>query len=272
MKQFNANRFGTLLKCHLREQRSHTLRYSLMLFLVLFSMDVLLTRTLSLHVLDEADYASAVYNTMGSQLIVLWSVFLAGASILTEHIKDQRQRVTFLMLPASNLEKYFVRLLYGSVLLPLLAVGAMVLADLLRMLLASAFGHPTLSGVAWLLSDSNGSEASDGSSVVWWLSVGMILVSHATYTLGGAVFRGKSFLWTSFILMVLFVVSVQALSYTGFLRNFPFVTYHPGQGLTLHPMFVPITVVCYVLAALFYWLSYRVFCRTQLVTRKYLNL
>ena len=67
--------------------------------------------------------------------------FSAAASSAFAHLSKRGSRISFLMLPASNLEKYIVRLLHFTIVLGAVFVIAVVLMELTRWFVAYSFDY-----------------------------------------------------------------------------------------------------------------------------------
>jgi len=177
------------------------------------------------------------------------------------------RRTALLMLPATPLEKILSRVVYVEVV-SLLAGCMFFVADGLHQLWLVLTDRPVLSAVPYFLKLIIGDP-----DARWfeWVSTWFINISITAYfLLGSLLFRKYQFLW-----MVLIVIAVMVTGY--YLFNWI-------QGdtatveTTVHSEFVEMITAlavgafCLLLAALFFYLSYRLFCRWQLTTRKYLNL
>jgi len=161
MKQFDSHRFATLVKWHLVSNRRELLNSFFFLTIVFFVMMMFLTQVVhhgDSYVWQEAvlvNYSHSVHQSMDAALFCIAVILIGGASRIFRNMKETRQRTTFLMLPASNLEKWLLRFLHATLLLFLLASLALVTADVVRMLLAPLWNRPLVSGVALLLSASS---------------------------------------------------------------------------------------------------------------------
>jgi hypothetical protein len=99
-----------------------------------------------------------------------------------------------------------------------------------------------------------------------------LLISHATYILGGALFRKSPFVLTTLVMFVLSVLVGQVLHDSQLLNEITLADYNPQTGLHISPWVWTAGTVNYLLALLFYWLSYKLFCRMQVINNKWLNL
>ena len=283
MNNFNFHRFSQALQCYFMTSRRQWLRYFGIFTLILFMADLFFTRIQGISYNDmvenwEMERALDIYrdHVEGSAVFGLVFFFIAmlfGASFLFSHMKETRQRTTYLMWPVSNLEKYLVPLVHNILLLAVGIIVAYHLADALRVLLDWTTGRVVVWGSP-LLWDIF-SRPFDGTP--WELNVfivGSYLWFHSLYILGGSLFRRQQFLLTSMAIVIgffLFVWTAHALAEeSGFNSRFEFMALHDGVW-QIHWSFYVILFVGYALIALHYWLSYKLFCRMQVINNKWLN-
>lgn len=144
-------------------------------------------------------------------LVTILYVFL-GLSGMFSNLSHKQSRISFFMLPASNLEKYLVRLLRSSVIFWGVIFICFVLADL-----AVWMAHTVLNGDPSLLLPRlpavfsavhdgffslTGPEALSNLTGVHYFTMGVhqlstIMAWMGTYILGAAVFRKQPFILTS---------------------------------------------------------------------------
>ena len=132
-----------------------------------------------------------------------------------------------------------------------------------------------MSGVALLLKDRNRVEVpvdSYKAFVFLFMMGSTLLISHATYILGGALFRKSPFVLTTLVMFVLSVLVGQVLHDSQVMNEITLVDYNMQTGLYVSPWVWIAGTVNYLLALLFYWLSYKLFCRMQVINNKWLNL
>ena len=284
MNNFDLHRFSQALKCYFMTSRRTWLRYFGIFTLVLFMADLFFTRIQGGNYNEMVEiwgqeHALSVYKDYVGGTAVFGIVFffiamLFGASFLFSHMKETRQRTTYLMWPVSNLEKYLVPLVHNILLLGVGTLVAYHLADALRVLLDWTTGRAVIWGSPYFWDIV--SRPFDGSAP-WEMTafiVGSYLWFHSLYILGGSLFRRQQFLLTSMVVVVgffLFVWTVHALvEMSGITRDINFVGWHDGVW-HIHWSVYLILIVGYGLTALHYWLSYKIFCRMQVINNKWLN-
>lgn len=220
---------------------------------------------------------------------------------IVSSINEKRKRESFLMLPASNLEKFLSLVVYSTVICIACAFLAIVLGDALRMLAYWAVGYQ---GMPYADGTYCNSVTSDyyGDTFYWWSSaipmlidnltptittydkvptdlmivqmsfiIGLILLIHSTYTLGGTLLRKYSFVGTSAFMIVidtLIIKLIMALGLTMFHSqwdNGVLQSYEIGlAGWVL-------TIAFPIFSVIFYWASFQIFKRFELITNKWLN-
>ena len=168
---------------------------------------------------------------------------------------DQR----LLMLPASNLEKYLMRYSYWLLLLPSFA-GSFVVADLLQYLVNWLLGHEG----RMLVMQYMGSPQLNIGAVPRPVGVCIVLTFvwiHSCYAIGATFFRSHKYSWimTSATLIVLGVILGVLLPHDEIARSISSDT-----AINLVRLW---DVIYLFLIALNFWLSYKFFCRQQVIGR-----
>lgn len=270
MKQFDLHRFGQLLKHHLLTSRGEIVRAFLWMTVSFFLLALFMTEVV--YNGSDFEYKDQTEGYVGMSLFFVSVIVLVAASRIISNMKDKPSRINYLMLPATNAEKYVVRLLHVSVLMPLLALLAVAAADLARMLVSLLWGRPFVLGMFSFLGNLHPEISFTGETVLLLLlAVGMTLFHHAVYVLGGTLFRKHPFLLTCAVMFFLFIVlSRGIIGLVSFITdNIDNIELSKTTTMTLG--YVAATVLLAV-DALIYWLSYKVFCRIQVINNKWLNL
>lgn len=280
MKQFDLNRFGRILKYHFYVTGPTWLRVIGIYTLVFFLFELFITRVQGMkynivaenHPIDFVYdiYAHQVSQTAQFGLFFLAIAMLFGAANLFSHLKTKPQRSTYLTLPASNLEKYLSSYLYAVVLLAVGTFVAYCVADALRVMLDLISGRVIIFGVPYFFEPFNFNDAP--SLLVVWL-IGILLYFHSVYILGGTLFRKLKFLLTSILVIIgIFLVLWGISASSGWIdwHRFPMSQNFEGETV-FHWLFYVMIVLSYLMTAIHYWLSYRIFCRMQVINHKWLN-
>ena len=167
------------------------------------------------------------------------------------------------MLPASNLEKFLAR--YLSSLSS--AVGILLtipLGDAVQYLTSLIYDAPNAQSV--LAYAYNTTAFSSMTKFEHWSSIILsFLAIHSMYLLGANFFRTRKYSWvfTSIVLWLLSAIIAGVIYW----RTDEFNVTGAGFKVTSWPgtlMNIAIIIICY-------WLSFRLFCRRQLIA-KYINL
>lgn len=248
---------------------------------------------------EPSAYVRNVAGFMTFGILALTLIYVSLMFTSFTSIGSKQQRSNFLMLPASNLEKFLALVVYVTFAGLIVSTVSLILGDLLRMGALAAWNqfHP-LQGVSFY---------PDGDNTIytyWWSSalpdvwnnfmpnfiesngyhyplqyqVMSVLSSllcavwvHSSYTLGGSLFRKYSFVVTTviiFLCMMLFLYVIYKLDQS----LFPSV-WRENQYVSQE-----VGLMAYVLCVLFivfscfnYWASFRIFKRFELITNKWIN-
>jgi hypothetical protein len=175
------------------------------------------------------------------------------------------------MLPASNFEKYLMRYSTWLILLPLYFV-AFFAADLVQYLVNVLAGHEgafvTVKMVDFF-EMVNGTltryyQGCEGNQKGRFLhsAIAVAIWIHSVYALGGTFFRSRKFSWAlttvAFIALTMLWVSIVPEKSDG------------NRAFSMHELIVW-DVIYLVWAIVNFWLSYRLFCRQQVIG-KFVNL
>jgi len=258
MIQFSLNRFGKLARWSLtNDKRYHVKSFfqNLVVFTLLFVFFTSIT--------IKWDKQDANYYPCALATIVVFAVTLIlGSSFMFYSMDRKHDMQTLLMLPASNLEKYLMRYASWIILLPIQLV-AFFAADLVQYLYGLVAGHELLQFVSSAVVDMLGN---------WWhkipadkhhvLAIRITLLAlwlHSVYALGATFFRFRKNSWiaTTAILLQLVLLLIWLL---------PGSVTDPGQRASTASHMV-INTVYVLMAVVNFWLSYRLFCRQQVIGR-----
>ena len=263
MIQFNFNRFGKLMRWSLTVDRGFYLKNLLNVFVVLSLLFIAFT-THFFHIIvmgENADYTMCFIVTMVMFIITV----VTGPSWMFSSMKSKHDLQTLLMLPASNLEKYLMRYSTWILLLPLYIV-AFFGADLVQYLVNVIWGNENLAFVTTEvindLSDTFTKLSKEDPRNMWHGGIATMLLFHSVYTLGGTFFRSHKFAWilTTVVIIVVCMLCIWLLP--------------DGTGYSDKDS-AQVTFGWDVFYAVWFlgnfWLSYRLFCRQQVIG-KFVNL
>ena len=272
-KTFDFNRFWQVLKWTILTEKKSILTAFLafvcaFLAIQLFSCFTIFDLT---HSLGSAATMAGMITCSG--LISFMSVYYASGVL--GNARTGQQRIIALMLPASNVEKFFARLLYCCIIMPVVIYLAVVASTGLRMLFELLAGHEGItSGLSYVFSGPtmrfNDNELELFSTFFY---VASSCWSISLFVLGGVFFHQRPFIWTA---ITIFAASLLLSTLTfyicymigedsikNFLMNF--------RGMTFETLDLLVSLLLTAFTVLNVWLSYRLYCRLQVVQHKWFN-
>ena len=291
MNNFDINRFGKTL----RWVTSVNFRKMMLWFtgsvLAVFLGEVL-TQFLNGH--SAPYYAISTFSAFMALILTLVSMIMVSSVVSS--INEKRKREAFLMLPATNLEKYLALVVYSTVICIAVAILAIVLGDSLRMGWYWAIGYSGPEHATIITTEF-------GETYYWWSSaipmlienltphllsrsevvpadlmivemafiIGGILWVHSLYTLGGTLLRKYSFVATTIFwifcgtILVRIILALDMTMFHSRWDNGELLEYEIGTISWILAILFPI------LSVLNYWASFRIFKGFQLITNKWLN-
>lgn len=221
-------------------------------------------------------------SVSGLFMFISFIIFFFCGSRIFINMKTKASRSLFLMLPATNMEKFTSRLLYTVLGTSLMIVASWIIADIIQFVF-SLFLTPGMQGslVGTVFEelflknnfDSSHFVVRNGTSVLGQtFPVGMFLLSltiftHSFFTLGGTVFRKSATLLTicsSFILMFLTVLI------SSFVDDDVLV--HFVQSMQPNTFGWLMVNVFLLLSVFNYWASYKLFTHMQIINNKWFNI
>lgn len=221
-------------------------------------------------------------NVSGLFMFMSFIIFFFCGSRIFINMKTKASRSLFLMLPATNMEKFISRLLYTVVGTSLMIFASWMIADIIQFVF-SLFLTPGMQGslVARAFEqlflknnfDSSHFVVRNGTSVLGQtFPVGMFLLSltifnHSFFTLGGTIFRKSATLLTicsSFILMFLMALI------SSFVDDDVLV--HFVQSMQPNTFGWLMVNVFLLLSVFNYWASYKLFTHMQIINNKWFNI
>lgn len=286
MKSFDINRFGRTLRWVV----SVNIRKMLLWFVG--SIVAVFLGEIAFQAMNNYNNPyTMIHNDSQFMTILFILVSLILISSITTSISEKRKREAFLMLPASNLEKYLSLVVYSSVICIACLFLSIVIGDSLRMAWYWTSGSPGCSF-----------DPESGETWQWWSSaipmlienltpritnsfevptellivevsfiVGFVLWIHSIYTLGGTLLRKYSFVATSVFVILcitLFVRLIFAFHLSIFhtrWNNGELIEYEIGAISWILVIAFPILSIAN------YWISFRIFKGFELITNKWTN-
>ena len=262
MKQFNMRRFGLVLRLDFAEGMKPLLWNALLMLLVYlfmfwFAYNVGMKNAINP---NSPEYIRGVCESVGmTGCITMYFFFIVSVSRIFRNVQKKQTLTTYLMLPASNLEKFLSRWVYMLVFSIVGGILAFFVADIFHAAWLSLKGLPVYWASGMFI------DAFDLRDKYWEVVVEiycMLGFIHAFFLLGGVLFKRYHFVATSAVGVLLLSGLLSLMRITSLdTMTIPWET----------SVFVDITGM--LLAIIFLTcLSYWLFCRYQVVTRKFVNL
>jgi len=233
---------------------------------------------------DAQFYHEMFLNKMaGIPMGVSFGAFYALSTCIFFNMKDKFKRATFLMIPATNIEKFIARLLIMGVGSIIMACIASIIADLIQLAFSFYFtpGFHDSVTVSALKSWLNASYGNKPQQALFFcskwelvcLAWSLAILSHSFCTLGGTFYRKHPIILTActgIVLGLIFTFGGMKLAEWGFFDLFPSFDY---DNETIHLCITLFWSGIYLgIAAVCYWMSYKIFSRMQVICNKWLNI
>ena len=305
--RFSFSRFGAVLKCDLVE---HRWRYISAFFIMLVALS-------GFQLAQAADYLQFskmiegvdIYRNFTDTVTAFFYIVLALAlccavSEISLVMKTKGKAMNYLMLPATNLEKFLSRVLIAIVAVFIMAFVALFLSDVMRMLILPAFddeyvgelyrfafpqvmsnlGDPFFAiyeegGIVW--GDKDGLYTIVGfNHYLGYMAVAFltlsILVIHSFFVLGGCIWRKGAVVKTLLVGLVVTLLGVWLLVKLSPIllececfNKLPELWFETGHYVM--KILVLIANVVFLGITVFnWWLAYRLFSRKQMIPRTHL--
>ena len=237
----------------------------------------------------ECDFSSFQTTILSAfTLILVFGGYYTASSIM-ENMDTQQNRISFLMLPATSMEKFITRALYVTIGFTLTMIIALLLAEATRFLFLPLFDLPegynqSVLPFMWenltrFQSMKFTGEGADESytigvmtNVIGWL---VLFWSHSFFILGGCYWQKHPFWKTLGVIMLvnhllglLGILLIQSLEDVNWQINEEWVEANLSW-ITIEGILSFFVVLFTCLLALNWWLSYRCFKRSQVIKPKF---
>ena len=258
MIQFNINRFGKLARLSLTNDKKYHVKTFFQTLVIMTLVYVLFTSMTITFGKENANYRACAIAT----IILFASTLAVGSSFMFYSMERKHDMQALLLLPASNFEKYLMRYMSWILLIPIYVVGT-VGADLVQYVFGLVVGHEEVRFVISATMEMLGKVWSqvpvEKHSVVVIGFLFLFLWFQSLYALGATLFRTNKYNWipTTAIVIVLFLLL--------------FLLSHDKGKIELLKddtiSDIVMNVIYTVWVVVNFWLSYRLFCRRQVVGR-----
>ena len=258
MIQFNIHRFGKVAKWSLINDKSFYVRTLLQMFVVLTL--IFLFFTTSFYWLNGADTGYRPCCVVVVMMIFIQIIM--GPSMMFNSLKGKYDKQALMLLPASNFEKYLMRYTTWIFVLGLTVIGYFG-ADLVQYIINWLIGNNPQFVTATLFSHLNPftfNLTATGSFRVK-IIIAMIVIFvwlQSCFALGATFFRSRKYSWILTILVLIFLSMVQSWLFP----NVDAWMIKEDDTETITMLYIS-DAVYGIWAMVNYWLSYKIFCRTQ---------
>lgn len=289
---FDRTRFVKLLKWEMMTERKDYMRFAIGIALTL---TFLFCATIISRYFDDVNgYTEDLIIMFKKSTVMIlsnlaWTVYLfaifLGASFVFKNVATKQQRIAFFSLPASNLEKFLVRLFHVMIGYPLCFLVALAFADIMQLFLSFILlKGPDYSVVVKMITmlyspiynEISGEVIKDcllfphGFTLVGVMEslsyLTFFAFNYAFWIFCGTLFRRNAWLLTLASQVVIGFVVIMILR----VLCFPSIGNSLNESSALALAYLCIAIA-WVVIALMYWGSYRLFSRMQVINNKWLN-
>ena len=302
MNSFSINRFWQMLRWLISVNRVRLLGFTVGIMFSTLLIQLMMFVFGSFEKIIPFLWSCVHFGSFLITFVILFTVCLAFTSFTS--IGSKQQRGTWLMIPATNLEKFLSLIVYVTVICGLCAIVGYILGDCLRMgclwIGAQLSADPAMkafevynyngvdgtynlwsSTVYWLFCDMTPHLLTVwGSSIYWswfewasWIVHTLIAIwIHSFFTLGGTLLRKYAFVATGVFWIAIMLLFMGSLAHFN-VSVFGNVTLADGTIVTMkvNTMAYVLMVVLPLLSYFNYRASFHIFKGFQLITNKWTN-
>jgi hypothetical protein len=252
MENFNISRFGKMLRWTFWHDKNEFVRSQLQGLLGLTLC------FLFMHIGASMGAREGMKAMSLAVVICLVVAYVCTASNMHYSMKSRDDWRALNLLPASNIEKFLARYL-SSILQGVGVVVMIFLADIMLYLISLIFIPSSAQLIICHLINGSGYLERQPLQEVLGSMVSLTML-HSCYLAGANLFRNVKYSWvfTTLALIVVAAIIISVLLHT-----------HSSQGQLVVPDWIEYTICC-VIIVFNYWLSFRLFCRRQLIG-KFIN-
>ncbi|MDE7088783.1 MAG: hypothetical protein K2O54_01560, partial [Prevotella sp.] len=245
-------------------------------FLLVYCINLGFARSLYL---GETWEISMMENVWGTTVLMICIVLTAGMCCVAADMRTNEGRVMTMMLPASNAEKFWARILWLILSLAVSCVVAIICADIMRVILSYIVSWPIHGSMLLTIIMHSDVSIESGSFLETVQMYLMPIYISSVFVVGGTFFRRNPFLFT--LLSVFLLFFILGLIVFGISNNMPSLFIKIGEMLdelfskryVSYDFLLSITnLITIALIALNYWIAYKLYCRIQVISNKWINL
>lgn len=222
-------------------------------------------------------------NMLGIIGMVVSVAMIYYASHIMKCMDNKEKRISYLLLPATKLEKFFSRALFVTIGTVLMILVALLALELTHYLLLPVFDLPAVYSQPMLvevfsLRWAHASVDATGEPVYsWWLMQLLVWIfclwNHSLFILGGSFWYKHPFLktiGTCLAVTILGGILFANLAEGGFLARFSdwMQEHYQDTPQTVNRLLTIVSVVFFLFTVFNWWMSYRLFTRSEVVKRK----
>lgn len=214
---------------------------------------------------------------VGLVVVFGWAVVLSN---VMEPMRSKAKRIAFLMLPATNFEKYLWRLVYVTAGFAVSLLIALAATDLTYLLITSVTGFEeyrsilaTVSGYLFgsdagivVVENKKNMLIEDWLAQAWfWM---FILWGYSLFVLGGTVWSKHAFAKTVGGIILAFLVFLMAVQWVPVEAEHSFyewLQYIAGSHSRVNVFFASVGTAFFAMTVLNLWIGFRMFKRSQIV-------
>ncbi|MDO4160801.1 MAG: hypothetical protein Q4D41_10130 [Prevotellaceae bacterium] len=270
MNTFDIKRFCQLLLWTITTSKKDILTVLTIFFIVLTAMINLP------YIIDSGGGIEQVRLMFLSVVAIAFSGYYIFATIngcwIYSNMATKQQRITFKMLPASDVEKYWVRVVY---VIGVWIIGGFIvfcLADLFGMLVRLIMFNDYIGSIVYETFKPNNVNETDRMMVFGMdgergviLANLFLIFSQSIYVLGGAFFRRRQFVFT---LLTIFAAGIILLLLLDMNKD---AVRNTIRSLGVETFCWIMNIVLVVWSIVNYWLAYVIFKRMQVINNKWIN-
>lgn len=302
MNSFSINRFGQVLGWLVNVNRVRLLGFTAGIMFSTFLVQLMLFILGSSELVVTYLWSCVDFGSFFIPFLILFLVCLTFTSFTS--VGNEQQRGTWLMIPATNLEKFLSLIVYMTVICGLCTIVGYILGDCLRMAwfwigsmltsdpgaaVGEIYNYNGVDGTYYLWSSTVrwvfGKMVPHlltvwGSGIYWgWFDWAMWIVStlmaiwaHSFFTLGSTLLRKYTFVITGLVWIGIMLLFMGSLAHFN-VRVFGNVTHADGTIYTetVEPLAYVLMAVLPLLSYFNYKASFHIFKGFQLITNKWFN-
>lgn len=204
------------------------------------------------------------------EAIFAWGSYFVATEIM-KPMQTKEGRINFLMLPATNAEKFAARFIYVTIGYLVTFFVALVALDLVYQLLVLVFKNDSDffgSITSVLLTLHGGGDLNINGTTVslfgnWTFAFFLPLFGHSLWILGGSLWYKRSFIKT-WVAQVIFGFVV-SMAISAVVLHLPEDWYRIFDDINTDALIYAVNIVAFCLTIGVYYFSYKLFVRSQVI-------